>query len=1625
MRYLLSIFVTLVSLQLSAQMEVDGVVLYGNEWIDYDKTYAKIVINEDGIYRVTKNELQDVGLPVDQFSMNQLEIWSYGKQIAFYVAEDDSYVEFYGVKNKAQLDQFLYRSAAEVLNPEYSLITDDATYFFTWSPEVNPLVMSSRQTDLSSNTLIPEPYYLVTVPVDNVIDTGDDAQVSVRFGGNNRHDAQEEHRTIIEIGDTEIDEVLTTQDSAHTFVYEVDLEELSSGQVKVSLTGTLTNSEGVINDKNHVSMATVKYPRAFVMDGADIRTIVMPASATARYIELVGGTPWILDLTNGTKILTEQIGQDKVGFIILASDQETVLQLPASDDAVKSPKEIALRNFIAYDDVMTDYILITSEMLRNQGSIDQALAYDEYRSSAIGGNYNTTVANVEQLYDQYAYGVPRHFIALKNYGAWALENYDDLGYIFILGKGLEYPTIRQDSNLAKIDDFYIPTYGNPGSDNLLLAEFNKAVPKVPIGRLSARNSADIKNYLKKVKDHDVAKTNPSTIDGRLWQKSVLHLSGGDSRIQDNLFNSLEIMRDTIENNKFGANVTTFRKKSTDPISDATSDLIFEQVENGLSLITFFGHASVGSFDFNLDNVENYNNLGRYPMLMSLGCYSGNIHTLEEGGISESFVLEEDKGAIGFMAASGSAYIGVQNQYGREFYSQAGGDQYGQPIGDVINAAMSQFTNFTDYSYQSFYQQLTFHGDPAVRLHNFPGPDYVPDARSVVTNPKFIDTYEESFEVCFDVINIGSAIEDSINVLIQHQDPKGAIATEVTERIVAPTNRFSTCVSIPITSRDLVGSNRLLITVDSDNEVNEQPSADAESNNELRDQSGQLGHEFFILNNSAVPTFPEEFAIVNTESVRLIANTFNALGDPQDFFVEIDTTRLFDSPLLRRRTVEDVRAVVSWDLDFELLNETVYYWRVGTMSEGEGGIAWRESSFVFEPGQRSGWSQEHYFQFIRNDFDNLEYVDSTRELKFVDNVKEIRMLNGAPFVEFYINGSQWDKWRKNITSGVTLTLFDPVLGNTPIFGNAANPALGSTSTNVTSGIVIVLEYPTETVEEREHLISVLNDSIPEDYVVAVNFVQRNGNRYNIDEWEADTLELGTSLIKVFEDAGATKLRELQEVGPVPYILVYENGNGKVVTEDYITDPNEQQEVVFQIKSLWDQGNVVTRKIGPAVSWSELVWNVDFSAKPENDSINIDVIGITGLDEEVVLFENLPLSSMDLSTIDAEEYPFLKLDLYSYDKRNLTTVQLDKMRVYYDPLGDLALDPDGFFQNSGPKLDEGQQLEIAMNISNYSSMDYEPVDISIQVINSDNIAQQYNSTIDALEAGASTRHTFSVDSKGLVGNNVVQMQLNSQRSPIEKYYFNNFGLAEFEVLPDTINPTLDVTFDGQQIMNLDIVSAEPMIRIVLEDDNKYLLQEDPSRFILSLSKEDGEIEQVSLDDPTINFIPAQTDGDNVAIIEYNPQFVDDGRYTLSVEAKDASGNTSGDLAYKVQFRVINEEMISNVFNYPNPFSTSTQFIFTLTGSETPSNVLIRILTLSGKVVREITAAELGGLKVGVNRTEYKWDGTDEFGERLANGTYLYQVITKRSDGSDYKKFTDETQNNTDYLFKEGFGKLVIMR
>jgi flagellar hook assembly protein FlgD len=88
--------------------------------------------------------------------------------------------------------------------------------------------------------------------------------------------------------------------------------------------------------------------------------------------------------------------------------------------------------------------------------------------------------------------------------------------------------------------------------------------------------------------------------------------------------------------------------------------------------------------------------------------------------------------------------------------------------------------------------------------------------------------------------------------------------------------------------------------------------------------------------------------------------------------------------------------------------------------------------------------------------------------------------------------------------------------------------------------------------------------------------------------------------------------------------------------------------------------------------------------------------------------------------------------------------------------------------------------------------------------------------------------------------------------------------------------------------------------------------------------------------------------------------------------------------IRARVADELTILNLYNYPNPFSSGTSFTFSLSGSRSPDGGKISVYTVAG---RRVLRRELNDLRVGFNRVE--WDGRDDDGDEIANGTYLYRL------------------------------------
>jgi hypothetical protein len=204
---------------------------------------------------------------------------------------------------------------------------------------------------------------------------------------------------------------------------------------------------------------------------------------------------------------------------------------------------------------------------------------------------------------------------------------------------------------------------------------------------------------------------------------------------------------------------------------------------------------------------------------------------------------------------------------------------------------------------------------------------------------------------------------------------------------------------------------------------------------------------------------------------------------------------------------------------------------------------------------------------------------------------------------------------------------------------------------------------------------------------------------------------------------------------------------------------------------------------------------------------------------------------------------------------------------------------------------------------------------------------------------------------------------------------------------------------------------------------LLQQDTSTFELFLQRPGQfNFERIAFSSDELKFIPA-ADANNMAMVDYQPKGLKDGLYTLKVIAKDASGNLAGANNFEIDFNVIGKSSITRFYPYPNPFTTQMRFVFTLTGSKIPDQLLVRILTINGKVVREINKEEFGNIRIGNNISEFSWDGTDQFGDKLGNGIYLYQVYT-RIEGQEIENRSTKAKEESLH-FTGNTGKIYLMR
>jgi hypothetical protein len=1402
-----------------AQVTMNGEKLFCNEWIQKDQSYYKLEVSKDGIYKVTVEELLAKGIDLRNKSSENLQIIHLGKQIPIYVSkqgnlQEQDYILFFGEQNRAAFEYPLFANANELLNPNYSMFTDVSAYFLSWNNSSQNTRISFIENQIT-DTIPRDNYYqheelivfadvankrgqgfgnnlkypkfdvgqgyctgafsekIVNLNFKHVYNNFEPAIVNAILGGTGEDGTRHKAEFFINGESKGFESFTGFKVRTGSFEIPADLiAETVALQIKAN---------GSPDEKLVLSNVIYRYNRTFNFDQAKSAFINISASSIRKHIVLNdfngGDKVWLLDITNNLLLSTSRNADGTYSFQIPLSINDRKIIVFADDEMFKVNTISPMKS----EDIQQadfNYLILSNEKLIQDPS-QNVQKYAAYRSSVAGGSYKVKIVDVTKLYDQFAYGIKGHSTALRNYFNYVKEFYPNLANVFIIGKGLEFKNYRKDNS---IEDLYnlVPTYGIPGSDPLLVCDVNDK-QLYALGRLPVLEASEIATYLDKVKEHEYYINNQATEHEKMqWTKRIIHLAGGDPSLYETLQSHLDGMKDIIQTNQFGASVKTFHKEQSAIEGGENLTELMDMINEGVSMITFMGHSAQFKLDFNILNPASYQNKGKYHTFLAMGCYAGQIFETHKS-ISELNNLTPEKGSIVYLSNSTAGIPYVLSVYGGELYRTMGGSYYGKSMGEAIKATNNIILESSDEFIKTQAFSLTFNGDPAIRMNVLKGQDFKPVAALVKTpNSSAIFIEDKSFNIDVEILNLGVNYNDSLDVELKMKFPTGEIKTVLNTRVVSPKYSSVYNFTIPI-DKSAVGLNKIFVTVDPKNLINEYPNPNAEKNNELLDSKNELGIDLMIFGNKTKAIYPRNYAIINQNQPTLIAYNSNTFAAANSYYFELDTTVDFNSPLKQSKVVTQTGGSISWPTKLNLISNVVYYWRVAAAQGNTSNLPWLMNSFIYLPNSSEGYNQSHYFQYKDNEFENFK-ISSNRKFEFDEEEVEFRVANGYIELPNYIRprifhgeGYIMDYKYWNLISnmsGIIVSVFNMKTGE--LWTNVSGSDYGSFGGGSIATLPLFL-WKTETKEERKKLMDFITNVIPDGTVAVVQTLRQFQHSYYPENWESD----GTNnLFTLFESLGAKEITKLKTVGSVPYNLIFKKGDPSFQVKESVGDLINENELVHSFNIQKKAGEMKSTLVGPSSNWSEFKWSYN-NFNGAEDEHNINIIGIKPNGTEEVLVTNLKDVNKDLSSISAVDYPYLKLNWQAKDEISRTAAQMEYWRVLYQTVPDFVMSPAlGYTQNK-QKVNAGEWFKIQMPVINASNEQGKALLVRYTLVKPNGSKFSQNIRYSSVPANGKITIPFQYRSWFVGGQYQLIIELNPNSDQVESDYTNNIAIINFEI------------------------------------------------------------------------------------------------------------------------------------------------------------------------------------------------------------------------------------------------------
>ena len=1493
-----------------------------------------------------------------------------------------------------------------VLRDTVRIEQDETYYFGRPSSTGNPLYTDAegyywRQFRHNDRSPLSATY---TLPVGRRADTGASLDLRVRLNAasSSCHRVEVEGRLRQPDGSRAFESLATTEWknlARRTIEASVAQDRIPDGGLELRLTSYNDGFSDTLScpdpseTPNYVLFDWVEgaYTRVLAAQNNDAQRFVAPTTATT--VALTGHAGDSVRVYSPDEARRYEAAVDgDTALVDLAPSTAPSPHWAVGADGYKTPVAIqpdASSNWSTPDAHAADYLLLTTKAL-----LPAAQQLADYRRAHDG--YEVEVALVQDIFDEFDYGRPtpiaiRRFV--RSTQAWATAP----EFLAIFADA-QYP-IRDGSVDTLYPEWSVPSFGYAPSDGWFAMQSDGPddwSELLAVGRIPVRSVAQGELFVEKLQTYEAAPL-------ERWQKRMLLLAGGtDEQEQEDLQGWSnwwgEIAADTVANTPgysgpvhTGADTLQYYKRVNDPLDASFQDSLAVDLERGAGWLNYFGHSAAQTWEIVTDPPSEFDNAGRLPVVVSLGCRTGSF----AGGRFEEKSAPSlgEQLVVGSVRPDGTPRDGALNGGIAHFGESALGNLVPSArlndalvrrvfvdtmrvLGEAIRSAKAEID--ADFGSSDFYVkhllQYGLLGDPATNLALPAKPDLHVSPDLIATEPT-APVPSDELTTTVQVQNRGLIPSDSVTTRLAWTQPDGT-TTRRTRRL----RRFPLARDLSFSfslDEQAIGANTFRATTDPANEYEE-----------VNETNNTAERTQVVFDAGVSLLSPIDYGTVSTEQPSLEFVVSGPAADRVPVVLQLDTVPDFSSPARRevRREAEGLRG--TWRPSGLSTGQT-YYWRARLADAGPN--TWRTARFVVEPAlPERTWHQRGRL-FSANDDAQLRRADQAwafdeyrRDVLIRSNFGNAERVNG-----FIVDGTTQYEY---LQFGFGVLVMDGATGQ--VRDSESFPTYD------------LQEQYEDDVGDQQEAIDALGTFLDEvaqegDYVfVRTRHLARQSGPTIPDE-----------VVSLFEDLGTSPITEAphsEAIDTLSYndlwTLKARKGHPEATVEQVRSDTNQvgqQEEVFFSYPS----GTTRSPRIGPASEWQTLRWTG--TAPDAADAVEIDVLAA----DSTVLIDDLagPSGERSLGSIDAATHPYLYLRATLSDSTARTAPQLRQWSVTHAGVPELVLDPSGLAALPDT-LRQGARASAPLPVVNVGPVASAPVRVHASVQDASNTTTTLlTDTLTALGPdGGRDTSALSVPSTDFPGANVLRAEAQAEGPP-ERLPSNNTAVRNLFVRADEEPPSLRVLANGRELPptsddvtdlqapELPFVSTQPTLEVLVRDDNPYLVLDDTSYVDVYLkgglpSRGPGlgsDFRRIPFVGDALDFVPPDSGTTDPLRLQFEPDLGGrDSTYTLKVEAEDTRGNAVE--PYQGSFRVQQSQVIRDVYPYPNPMNTHTTFAFRVEGgrNEALRDFTLRIYTLSGRLVRQLEDRHLDApLRVGWNTL--RWNGRDEDGDRVATGVYLYRV------------------------------------